>query len=701
MGIASRMLESKFEAVARSMSENFGVKVLSGGPQFMTDGKTIVIPPFPEEADAEVEVMFKGGLDHETAHVIYSDFDALKKAIGDPMEKDPEKLEISPKMKDLANMIEDIRIEKLMSDAYYGCAQNIEDLNRLTVKRNMDGVGVSKFRDLALAMRAQATGGPVTRYTKDPDVVAVFEDLQDLVVEIPKVASTQEAIDLAVKIYKRIYDEDPEMAKEDSSGGAGSGGGKKEKRKVKRSELIAAGVEEVEGMPGMGGEEIEIEEDVPGYEPKGKNSGKEGEEGEGEGEGEKGEESDGSGEGKGEGEGEESDDSSKSNGIVSASSPRDVDEEAELYKEVEKFIEGPAGAPSGEHFCQRAKKQFRKNEKSEKGLDLNREMQEEVLARLYKPPKKNYGRVMEKKEHFPHPQAVKKDKEEKVKNDHRDLEKYLHEYELIAPHVAMLQSKLLQVLQAKAVRRFIPDQEHGRLDPKRLTRIFVGRKTAQQQTKVFRQKSPMVTVNTAVEILIDQSGSMGGTKIRTARQTAMILAEALARLNIPYEVTGFTTNDHYAAYEMGRKEGEKGTEHIWNRWEGLHHRIFKSFEEPHERTKTRMAQVESYYNNVDNESVLWAAKRLAKRREERKIMFVFSDGMPACSSSDDRILNYQLKKNVQRIEAAGIEVVGIGMLTEAPKHFYKNHVVINRIEDFPIEVFKLLSRMLLTRAKAA
>ena len=74
--------------------------------------------------------------------------------------------------------------------------------------------------------------------------------------------------------------------------------------------------------------------------------------------------------------------------------------------------------------------------------------------------------------------------------------------------------------------------------------------------------------------------------------------------------------------------------------------------------------------NVDGESLLWAAKRLLKRPEDRKILIVQSDGFPNCPvlPGESRLaLSEHLSAVVPRVEATGIEVIGIGIMDDAVK----------------------------------
>jgi cobalamin biosynthesis protein CobT len=85
--------------------------------------------------------------------------------------------------------------------------------------------------------------------------------------------------------------------------------------------------------------------------------------------------------------------------------------------------------------------------------------------------------------------------------------------------------------------------------------------------------------------------------------------------------------------------------------------------------------------NTDGESVLWAAARLATRKEKRRILFVLSDGQPQNGDTDSDKLDAHLKEVVKMVSKHGIECVGIGILTDCVKEFYPHSVVVNNIND--------------------
>lgn len=123
-----------------------------------------------------------------------------------------------------------------------------------------------------------------------------------------------------------------------------------------------------------------------------------------------------------------------------------------------------------------------------------------------------------------------------------------------------------------------------------------------------KRKSPDNLKDVSIMLAVDISGSMHGEKIKQARRMAIVFAEALTRLKIPYYIMGYTADMGYDA-------------------EHYHYVTWKN------RTPERQSLVslKAQSNNFDGYSIRYAAKLLSERRSERKIMFVISDGQPAAS----------------------------------------------------------------------
>ena len=71
--------ESQLERLARTLTDQFGVRVTCQGEQAWTDGTQIVLPSLPEPMEEGLERMIVGFLDHEMAHVAFSRFEEVER----------------------------------------------------------------------------------------------------------------------------------------------------------------------------------------------------------------------------------------------------------------------------------------------------------------------------------------------------------------------------------------------------------------------------------------------------------------------------------------------------------------------------------------------------------------------------------------------------------------------------------------------
>ena len=80
--------------------------------------------------------------------------------------------------------------------------------------------------------------------------------------------------------------------------------------------------------------------------------------------------------------------------------------------------------------------------------------------------------------------------------------------------------------------------------------------------------------------------------------------------------------------------------------------------------------------NIDGEAISWAFNRLNKRKEERKILMVISDGAPVDDSTlsvnSGDFLEKNLKKIVKFIEnSSEIEILAIGIGHDVSRYYQK------------------------------
>jgi len=89
--------------------------------------------------------------------------------------------------------------------------------------------------------------------------------------------------------------------------------------------------------------------------------------------------------------------------------------------------------------------------------------------------------------------------------------------------------------------------------------------------------------------------------------------------------------------------------------------------------------------NIDGEAISWAFSRLKKRKEERKILMIISDGAPVDDSTlsvnSGDFLEKHLKKMVNFIEdKTDIEILAIGIGHDVSR-YYKRAIKITDVNE--------------------
>ena len=64
--------------------------------------------------------------------------------------------------------------------------------------------------------------------------------------------------------------------------------------------------------------------------------------------------------------------------------------------------------------------------------------------------------------------------------------------------------------------------------------------------------------------------------------------------------------------------------------------------------------------------------------------------MPACQTTNNYLLNLDLKEKIKKAEEAGIEVIGVGMLSDSPLNFYPSCTIIKNIDEISSKIYEAL-----------
>lgn len=104
--------------VASVLSKKYGVNVHVQGDKAYTEGKNIYIPTLPITSNEQLLCMVRGFIDHESAHIRFTDFGLLKQE------------QLDPVTFHIFNIIEDWRVENELAKLFPGSQVNLHYLIR-------------------------------------------------------------------------------------------------------------------------------------------------------------------------------------------------------------------------------------------------------------------------------------------------------------------------------------------------------------------------------------------------------------------------------------------------------------------------------------------------------------------------------------------------------------------------------------------
>lgn len=228
--------------------------------------------------------------------------------------------------------------------------------------------------------------------------------------------------------------------------------------------------------------------------------------------------------------------------------------------------------------------------------------------------------------------------------------------------------------------KFFVEQEYrltgmrrGVLDTNKLAEAYQAVET------VYSNKFKRTTPGLDVCVLIDESGSMSGTNIASARKCAILLNEVFLRLKqCDFYVYGHTADNRH----MGEVTINVYRDH-WN------------------RNRYALGKVESYSNNKDSVAIEETYKMVRKQTSKPLLMFVISDGTPNAYGLRGQPAVEEVKKVVNRIESNGDTLV-CQIAIEShfrPQDMFNHYVVMTDMNTFPSDLSGYVMNTLISKLK--
>lgn len=714
-GVDVHVFRESVARVVRALTDS-SIRVRQQGMQayveYNKDGtpRCVNLPSIPDNAPADLLNAIQGFLDHEVSHVLHTE----SKYACDRMTKCKS---AGDKMRPaLWNIIEDVYVERAMAKRFTGSLINIDNIQRyLTGKLLAEGFAelkkrgatVSEMRSylLSSAVRAAAGQQPFIDYMADKwsEMGDVADGIRALGSKFKNIKSTRDSWEVVEDLHAVLS-----PSKGDDGEGDGKSSGTKapeaKSKKNKPSAKPKPGDEEGEGAPTTDKKKPNDDKNDEGTE--GDNP--DGEEGEDQPEGDSSDgkdkpdegDPDSDDDGDGDTDDDSSDDTTSGDGDSSDESGDSALNEMEIPDDRTSGSDDSSpdeGAPTGG---------------SNLDGDDDSKMEDLIDPDLVKPLDQMAA------------EAIEKSIREHRASDPKDYTPFTRDHDYVGPlpaaqefqslsladsNVAKLASETCHVIQgevervfrARSASRWNPGQRRGKLNRSSLHRACIG------DDRVFRTKIEAHTRDVAVQLVIDFSGSMGGAKIRYASMAAYMLALVMERINIPFEIIGFTTMSGPVAGQIDaadwrafRAEASKYRyDQEFSRFAPICTYVYKEFRKRFDdEAKKTLGFLETAYGfmnaNADGESLEIAAMRLNQRREPRKVMIVMSDGQPSCDGDYDAGVE-KLKQVVQDISRSDIEIYGLGLLDTSVRDYYSKCEVINTVEEIPPKVLALVQQLLI------
>lgn len=250
----NRTLNDAFPIVAAALGNKLGVKVKVGGSQASTDGKTITLPAYNLDDPYYKEVAW-GYLAHEAGHVRFSDFNEFTNAATRPIRKE------------LVNILEDIRIEKLMVETYPGAKFTLEKMDEMIChdeqftivdQQSHPAAILSQFLFLRLSTDVLGFSGLSNLADKVEAIleatfpVGAVTRLMGLLSEVPLLKSTRDCVRLTDRILRMLEDEQEKAQAQEQENDRQQHAGQPEQDSLMPSPGLAGSADDGSASEGQG-----------------------------------------------------------------------------------------------------------------------------------------------------------------------------------------------------------------------------------------------------------------------------------------------------------------------------------------------------------------------------------------------------------------------------------------------------------------
>ncbi len=248
-------------------------------------------------------------------------------------------------------------------------------------------------------------------------------------------------------------------------------------------------------------------------------------------------------------------------------------------------------------------------------------------------------------------------------------EKAKENYKNALSKIDTTKAAVLQKLFARKSKNYefsMKSMRSGRLDTNKIA------EAAQQVPTIYERFGQVTTSKVCVGVLIDESGSMGGSKIEKAREAAIFINEVFRKMpDVELFIYGHTADIATSGSVDMMVYREKGF-------------ITDSFS---------LGAVKARANNRDGDAILASAKRMRNQTENQGLLFVLSDGAPSAYDYGGKSAIEDTRKKVLRAQALGFQVIQIAIEEHVPsRDMFDYFIKMTDIKNLPKELVAYMSR---------
>lgn len=205
----------------------------------------------------------------------------------------------------------------------------------------------------------------------------------------------------------------------------------------------------------------------------------------------------------------------------------------------------------------------------------------------------------------------------------------------------------------------------GRLDTNKIA------EAVQRVPTVYERYGSVKSDKISVTVLIDESGSMGGSRIDKARDAAIFINEVFRKIpNVQLFIYGHTADQNGSSVDI------------------------KIYREPgFTSSQYALGQVCARSNNRDGDAILAVAKRVRKHSKDNGLMFVLSDGQPSASGYGGNAAIKDTRKKVTIAQSLGFQIIQIAIEEGVPSsEMFDYFIKMTNIQNLPRDLVSYMSR---------